>query len=150
MNAAKVLPPVNLMRSPAVPVATQSTRGPEVYGRRGTAGSEGVVMALSCVSKPRVQPRQPLLAAAAATLVLLTGLAMPAADAAAQSQGIDRSVIPVAPDAPARYVVQKGDTLWDISSRFLSDPWYWPEILYINPQVENPHLIYPGDELALI
>jgi hypothetical protein len=107
-------------------------------------------MALSCVSKSRAQPRQPLFAAAAAALALLTGLAMPAGDAAAQSQGIDRSVIPVAPDAPERYVVQKGDTLWDIASRFLSDPWYWPEIWYINPQVENPHLIYPGDELALI
>ena len=64
-------------------------------------------------------------------------------------QGIDRGVIPVAPDAPARYVVQPGDTLWDISSKFLSDPWYWPEIWHINPQVANPHLIYPGDELAL-
>lgn len=107
-------------------------------------------MALSCVSKSRVQPHQPLLAAAAAVLVLLTGPALPGGDAAAQSQGIDRSVIPLAPDAPERYVVRAGDTLWDISSRFLRDPWYWPEIWYINPQVENPHLIYPGDELALI
>ncbi|MCU0976691.1 MAG: LysM peptidoglycan-binding domain-containing protein [Steroidobacteraceae bacterium] len=108
------------------------------------------MMALSCVSKSRVQPRQPLIAAAAAALVLLTGLSLPGGTAAAQQQGIDRSVIPLAPDAPERYVVQKGDTLWDISARFLSDPWYWPEIWYVNPQVENPHLIYPGDELALI
>jgi hypothetical protein len=76
-------------------------------------------------------------------------LALPAGVATGQEQGIDRGVIPVAPDAPERYVVQPGDTLWDISRKFLTDPWYWPEIWHINPQVANPHLIYPGDELAL-
>jgi len=54
------------------------------------------------------------------------------------------------PEHPDRYVVVKGDTLWDISAMFLRDPWLWPEIWYVNTQVENPHLIYPGDILTLV
>jgi hypothetical protein len=53
-------------------------------------------------------------------------------------------------DAPKSYIVKKGDTLWDISGVFLNQPWLWPKLWRLNPEINNPHLIYPGDELRLV
>lgn len=68
--------------------------------------------------------------------------------AAASAQPADVPVVNAT--APTTYLVKRGDTLWDIAAMFLRDPWLWPEIWQVNPQVQNPHLIYPGDELALV
>ena len=54
------------------------------------------------------------------------------------------------PDHPNSYIMKEGDTLWDISSIFLEDQWLWPEIWRAYPQLQNPHLIYPGDSIHFL
>jgi hypothetical protein len=105
------------------------------------------------LSHPNSSPwRRWIRAVALGVVVAGTGLALGAATTApavAQVSGSSMSV-PLAPNAPDRYVVKKGDTLWDIAGVFLREPWYWPEIWYVNPEIKNPHLIYPGDVLTLV
>jgi hypothetical protein len=87
-----------------------------------------------------------VLAAAVAGAGVGSGIAVPGSALAQAESGRSMSV-PIADDAPSQYVVKRGDTLWGISAMYLKDPWYWPEIWYVNPNVANPHLIYPGDVL---
>ncbi|HFG1932638.1 TPA: LysM peptidoglycan-binding domain-containing protein [Vibrio cholerae] len=61
----------------------------------------------------------------------------------------EQTLLALKPNAPTTYTVVKGDTLWDISALYLDSPWLWPRLWQVNPEIENPHLIYPGDKLTL-
>jgi len=75
-------------------------------------------------------------------LLLITGLLM--------ANIVIADQIALRANHPESYTVVKGDTLWDISARFLETPWRWPEVWSFNPQIKNPHLIYPGDVVSLV
>jgi nucleoid-associated protein YgaU len=63
--------------------------------------------------------------------------------------GVVQAQVQLRDGYPQRYTVAAGDTLWDISGKFLKEPWKWQEIWRVNPQVRDPDLIYPGDILTL-
>ena len=77
-------------------------------------------------------------------LLLLAGLLLitPTANAALEDH-ITRT------ETGFYYTVQKGDTLWDLSQQFSESPWVWPDLWHYNPQIANPHLIYPGQKILI-
>src|SRR5882757_8695565 len=80
------------------------------------------------------------------SITLLAFFLFSAAALAQPSQG----PLTIKPDAPDRYTVVRGDTLWGISQRYTDSPWRWPELWNMNKdQIWNPHLIYPGYVITL-
>jgi hypothetical protein len=78
-----------------------------------------------------------------------TGLGPAAAGAAFAALIFTMTILPTAVASQKVHVVQKGDTLWDISMTYLYDPFLWPQVWSANRDIENPHLIYPGQEIQI-
>ena len=105
-----------------------------------------------CSSNPPASSSNSGSSVSTASTTMSQGNTTPSAQPTSYEPVLERinEPVPLAEGHPNEYVVQVGDTLWDIAATFLRDPWFWPEIWYVNPDIVNPHLIYPGDVLGLV
>lgn len=93
---------------------------------------------------------KPQMIAAVSALALVPAGVQAASEMSAEVRGGDHVRLEAIVEAPepqggAVHTVVKGDTLWDLSEKYLGSPWYWPKVWSYNPQIENPHWIYPGN-----
>lgn len=117
---------------------------------RFLSGVAAALLLAGCASTPDAPPETAAPPPAPAAEAPRAAPSAPPPAAATAPAKVTPTPVRLNPAHPDRYVVKKGDTLWDISAMFLRDPWFWPEIWYANPQVTNPHLIFPGDVLTLV
>jgi len=141
---------ISRLRSSAVAVAAASLLGSHARADEleGPSRIEGPVKQRAPAKAPEERPAQPAPQGETRPQRVVQPerpegkLVMPRA---AEEKGMQ-----VRPDTPDVYVIEKGDTLWDLSQKFLNNPWYWPKIWSLNAYIENPHWIYPGNKLKII
>ncbi|MFA9411824.1 MAG: LysM peptidoglycan-binding domain-containing protein [Deltaproteobacteria bacterium] len=81
--------------------------------------------------------------------VLIAGTAIAQVNEAAENQGAEKAKVEVPSDVPQTHSVKDGDTLWDITQTYYGDPYRWPQVWSYNPDITNPHWIYPDAQVQL-